>query len=189
MVKYAKKPDAVLLVGGVWERLPEPVFVNLLRGPGIDSQPGGPVRQPYLSYRPARLHRLVETTPGLLKRLQIRALVISSTLTSVFLWPLGCQRILCNIYFLWYLFCLRFLRALFHTYEMSVMITLASGMVKSVYDWHVHNHPIPKKYYFLRITHVAKKYRKRTCWSMYCLGIPIINPSFLQTLLKRIVTE
>ncbi len=26
----------------------EPVFVNLLRSPGIDSQPGGPVRQPYL---------------------------------------------------------------------------------------------------------------------------------------------
>jgi len=37
---------------------PEPVFVNLLRSPGIDSQPGGPVRQPSLSYRPARLHRL-----------------------------------------------------------------------------------------------------------------------------------
>jgi hypothetical protein len=31
---------------------PEPVFVNLLRSPGIDSQPGGPgpVQQPYLSY-------------------------------------------------------------------------------------------------------------------------------------------
>jgi hypothetical protein len=26
---------------------PEPVFVNLLRSPGIDSQPWGPVRQPY----------------------------------------------------------------------------------------------------------------------------------------------
>ncbi len=25
-----------------------------LRSPGIDSQPGGPVRQPYLSYRPTR---------------------------------------------------------------------------------------------------------------------------------------
>jgi hypothetical protein len=36
----------------------EPAFVNLLRGPGIDSQPGRPVRQPYLSYRPARLHRV-----------------------------------------------------------------------------------------------------------------------------------
>jgi hypothetical protein len=32
----------------------EPVFVNLLRNPGIDSQPGGPVRQPLLTYRPAR---------------------------------------------------------------------------------------------------------------------------------------
>ncbi len=35
---------------------PEPVFVNLLRSPGIDSQPGGPVQRqhPYLTYRPAR---------------------------------------------------------------------------------------------------------------------------------------
>ncbi len=38
----------------------EPEFVNLLRSPGIDSQPGGLVRQNYLTYRPARLHRLVE---------------------------------------------------------------------------------------------------------------------------------
>ncbi len=37
---------------------PEPEFVILLRSPGIDSQPGGPLRQPYLTYRPARLHRL-----------------------------------------------------------------------------------------------------------------------------------
>jgi hypothetical protein len=29
---------------------PESVFVNLLRSPGIDSQPGGLVRQLYLSY-------------------------------------------------------------------------------------------------------------------------------------------
>jgi hypothetical protein len=28
----------------------EPVFVNLLRSPGIDSQHGGPVQQPYLLY-------------------------------------------------------------------------------------------------------------------------------------------
>ncbi len=41
--------------------------------PGIDSQPGGPVRQPCLLYRLTRLHRLVESIPGLLKRLQIRA--------------------------------------------------------------------------------------------------------------------
>jgi hypothetical protein len=33
----------------------EPVFH--FRSPGIDYQPGGQVRQPYLSYRPARLHR------------------------------------------------------------------------------------------------------------------------------------
>jgi hypothetical protein len=50
---------------------PEPVFKNLLRSPGIDSQPSGPVRQPYLLYQPARLHRLAESIhiPGLLKRL------------------------------------------------------------------------------------------------------------------------
>jgi hypothetical protein len=34
---------------------PESVFVNLLRSPGIDSQPGGPVRQPFMTYRPVRL--------------------------------------------------------------------------------------------------------------------------------------
>ncbi len=34
----------------------EPVFVNSFRSPGIDSQPGRPVQQPYLTYRPARLH-------------------------------------------------------------------------------------------------------------------------------------
>ncbi len=39
----------------------EPVFVNLLRSPGIDSLPGGPVRQPYSSYWPGRLHRLAES--------------------------------------------------------------------------------------------------------------------------------
>jgi hypothetical protein len=39
----------------------EPEFVNLLTSPGIDSQPGG-------------LHRLAESIPGLLKRLQIPAL-------------------------------------------------------------------------------------------------------------------
>ncbi len=39
----------------------------------------GSVRQPYLSYRPARLHRLAESIPGLLKSLQIRALVYRRT--------------------------------------------------------------------------------------------------------------
>jgi hypothetical protein len=43
--------------------LSEPVFVNLLRSPGIDSQPGGPVRQPYFSYRPTMLQRQVESNP------------------------------------------------------------------------------------------------------------------------------
>jgi hypothetical protein len=41
----------------------EPVFVNLSRSPGIEYQPGGPVPQPCLSYRPARLHRLAELIP------------------------------------------------------------------------------------------------------------------------------
>jgi hypothetical protein len=40
---------------------------------GIDSLPGGPVRQPYLLNLLARLHRLAESMPRLLKRLQVRA--------------------------------------------------------------------------------------------------------------------
>jgi hypothetical protein len=43
--------------------MPEPVFVDLLRRPGIDSQPGGPVRQPYFSSLLARLHRLAKSIP------------------------------------------------------------------------------------------------------------------------------
>jgi hypothetical protein len=39
----------------------EPVFVDLLRSPGIDSQPSGPIRQPYLLYWPAKLHGLAES--------------------------------------------------------------------------------------------------------------------------------
>ncbi len=38
-------------------------FVNLLLSLGIDSQPGGPVRQPDLTCRPTRLHRLAELIP------------------------------------------------------------------------------------------------------------------------------
>jgi hypothetical protein len=34
----------------------EPGLVNILRSPGIDSQTGGPVRHPYLTYRLGRLH-------------------------------------------------------------------------------------------------------------------------------------
>jgi hypothetical protein len=45
--------------------IPEPVFVNPLRSPGIDSQPGGPELQPHLLYQPARLHRLAESIFGL----------------------------------------------------------------------------------------------------------------------------
>jgi hypothetical protein len=41
----------------------EAVFVDLLRRLGIYSQPGEPARQPYFSYRPARLYRLVKTIP------------------------------------------------------------------------------------------------------------------------------
>ncbi len=39
---------------------PETSMFKLLGSPGIDSQPGGPLRQPYLTYRPARLHMLAE---------------------------------------------------------------------------------------------------------------------------------
>jgi hypothetical protein len=42
---------------------PELEFENLLRRPGIDSQPGRPVHEPYLTYRPARLQRLAESIP------------------------------------------------------------------------------------------------------------------------------
>jgi hypothetical protein len=41
----------------------ETKFVNLLKSPGIDSQPGGPVQQSFLTYLPARLQRLVESLP------------------------------------------------------------------------------------------------------------------------------
>ncbi len=68
-ISECKERQSSLLVEGV----SEPEFVNLLRSPGIDSQPGGPVRQPYLKYRPAWLHKLAESIPGLLKRLRIRA--------------------------------------------------------------------------------------------------------------------
>ncbi len=43
--------------------LSEPEFVNLLRSQGFDSQPGGPVRLPYLTYRPAKLQRLAGSIP------------------------------------------------------------------------------------------------------------------------------
>jgi hypothetical protein len=43
--------------------LPEPLFVNLFSSARIDSQPCGPVRQPCLSDRAARLQRLAESMP------------------------------------------------------------------------------------------------------------------------------
>ncbi len=46
-----------------WGGGAEPVFVDLLRSPGIDSQIGRPVRLPYFSYRLARLHRLAKSIP------------------------------------------------------------------------------------------------------------------------------
>jgi hypothetical protein len=54
------------------------------QSPGIDSQPGVPVRKPNLLYRPGRLHRLAESIPGLLKRLQIRALCLQYYLAVYF---------------------------------------------------------------------------------------------------------
>ena len=58
-------------------RCPEPIFLNLLRSPGIDSQTGGPVRHPYWRTGPPGYigwqNRFLESTPGLVKRLQIRA--------------------------------------------------------------------------------------------------------------------
>jgi hypothetical protein len=39
-------------------------FVNLLRSPGIDAKPGGPVGKPYFTFRPSRLqHRMAESIP------------------------------------------------------------------------------------------------------------------------------
>jgi hypothetical protein len=59
---------------------PEPVFVNIIRSTGIDSQPDRPVRQPicrtgppgYIGWR----NRFLGPIPGLRTRLQIRALVL-----------------------------------------------------------------------------------------------------------------
>ena len=42
---------------------PEPVFLIRLRSARNDSQPDGPVWQPFLSYWLARLHRLAESIP------------------------------------------------------------------------------------------------------------------------------
>ncbi len=56
-------------VQGAQEQIPR----NRFRRP---MQPGGPVRQTGLQYRYARLHRMMESIPGLRKRLQILAQVL-----------------------------------------------------------------------------------------------------------------
>jgi hypothetical protein len=54
----------------------EPGFVNLLRSPGIDSQPGGSERQRHLTYRPGTIGYIsyqvvsLESIPELLKGTQ-----------------------------------------------------------------------------------------------------------------------
>ncbi len=53
-----------------------------MRSQGIDSQPGGPVRQPYLMYQPDYIdlrNRSLESILWLLKGLQIRAQDIDTT--------------------------------------------------------------------------------------------------------------
>ena len=71
----SRVPSILIFSALNWARI-----CQRLRSPGIDSQPGGPVRQPYLTHRPARLHRLAESIPWIrflrsLKGLQIRALI------------------------------------------------------------------------------------------------------------------
>jgi hypothetical protein len=61
----------------------ESVFVNFLRSPGIDCQPGEPVRQPYLSYRPARLIRLAESIP---RNRFVGSLCVTNTGSYVVIW-------------------------------------------------------------------------------------------------------
>jgi hypothetical protein len=68
---------------------PVPEFVNLLRNPGIDFQAGGPGRQSYFTYRPAWVHRLVESIPGLPNRVQFRALPVLEFYNDQ--WELGTE--------------------------------------------------------------------------------------------------
>ncbi len=56
-------PDGLVRQIGLSYGPAKALFVNLLRSPGINSKHGGPVRQPYLTYRPARLHRLAISIP------------------------------------------------------------------------------------------------------------------------------
>ncbi len=63
VINYQSIKDIRLIPANLRDYCTESVFVDLLRSPGIDSQPGGPVWQPCLTYRPARLHRLTESIP------------------------------------------------------------------------------------------------------------------------------
>ncbi len=60
---YYEIADSALQIYLLYLQRSEPEFVDLPRSPGIDSQPGGPVRQPYLTYWPGRLQRLTESIP------------------------------------------------------------------------------------------------------------------------------
>ncbi len=60
-----------------------------VRSPGIDSQPGGPVRQPYLTYRVARQYRMAESVPwnqflGFLERYKFGLRTLTNVLISFF---------------------------------------------------------------------------------------------------------
>jgi hypothetical protein len=67
-------------------RPPEPVFVDLLRRLGIDSQPGGPVRNPICRTGAGELDSS-ESIPGLHKRLQIRAqFILADRIAPQFKW-------------------------------------------------------------------------------------------------------
>ncbi len=166
MVKCAKRPDPFLLVGGVWERLPEPGFVNLLRSPGIDSQPGGPVRQPYLSYRPARLHRLVESLLGYLNVYKYGLWWYHQ------LWLQFFCDLSVSMHSLQVLLSLISVLSLISTssvpYVRDVCYDYCGGWHGEICLWLKCTQPsYNKKILFPPNHNVSKKYRKRTCWSMY----------------------
>jgi hypothetical protein len=76
--------EGTLFLVFLYPEEPKPEFVNLLRSLGIDSQPGGPVRQPYLTYRPPKAGRIdfLGSIPGLLKWLHI--LLFAAVFNSLF---------------------------------------------------------------------------------------------------------
>jgi hypothetical protein len=50
ILSYLSPPELCQSSTDTQRSCTKPEFVNLLRSPGIDSQPSGPVRQPYLTY-------------------------------------------------------------------------------------------------------------------------------------------